>query len=523
MNNMKKEIKSIPFIVPLITLPLPFSAEAAEREAAESATPNVIFIYADDIGYGDLSCNGARTISTPHVEQLAAEGVRFTNAHSAAATSTPARYAMLTGEYAWRRQGTGIADGDAGMIIRPDRYTLADMFREAGYVTGAIGKWHLGLGDKKGTQDWNGLISPNLSDIGFDYSYIMAATGDRVPCVFVENGRVVNLDPNDPIYVSYQKNFPGEPTGKNNPELLTMLPSHGHNQSIVNGISRIGFMKGGKSALWKDDQIADELTGKAVDFIEQHKDHPFFLYFATQDAHVPRVPNARFAGKSGMGPRGDVLLQFDWSVGEVMATLKRLGLDRNTIVILSSDNGPVVDDGYQDQAVELLGNHKPGGPFRGGKYSSYEAGTRVPCILRWAGHVEPAVSDALVCQLDWFSSLASLLDVEMPAGAAPDSENYLNAWLGKDPQGRPALVEQNAQNNLSIITADWKYIEPGKGSPYNRNVGIETGNSPDPQLYDMHTDLGEKNNVVDRYPAVVEELSRQLNAIKDGRVGLPLE
>ena len=351
----------------------------------------------------------------------------------------------------------------------------------------------------------------------------MAATGDRVPCVFVENGRVVNLDPNDSIFVSYQKNFPGEPTGKNNPELLTMLPSHGHNQSIVNGISRIGFMKGGKSALWKDDQIADELTGKAVDFIEQHKDHPFFLYFATQDAHVPRVPNARFAGKSGMGPRGDVLLQFDWSVGEVMATLKRLGLDRNTIVILSSDNGPVVDDGYQDQAVELLGNHKPGGPFRGGKYSSYEAGTRVPCILRWAGHVEPAVSDALVCQLDWFSSLASLLGVEMPAGAAPDSENYLNAWLGKDPQGRPALVEQNAQNNLSIITADWKYIEPGKGSPYNRNVGIETGNSPDPQLYDMHTDLGEKNNVVDRYPAVVEELSRQLNAIKDGRVGLPLE
>ena len=501
-----------------MTLPLPFVSQAAGRVAAgESQTPNVIFIYADDIGYGDLSCNGSKTISTPHVEQLAAEGVRFTNAHSAAATSTPARYAMLTGEYAWRRQGTGIADGDAGLIIRPDRYTLA------GYTTGAIGKWHLGLGDKKGTQDWNGLITPNLSDIGFDYSYIMAATGDRVPCVFVENGRVANLDPNDPIYVSYQKNFPGEPTGKNNPELLTMRPSHGHNQSIVNGISRIGFMKGGKSALWKDDQIADVLTAKAIDFIEQHKDHPFFLYFATQDAHVPRVPNARFAGKSGMGPRGDVLLQFDWSVGEVMAALKRLGLDQNTIVILSSDNGPVVDDGYQDQAVELLGDHKPGGPFRGGKYSLYEAGTRVPCILRWAGHVQPAVSDALVCQLDWMTSLASLLGVSIPAGAAPDSENYLDAWLGKDTQGRPCLVEQNAQNNLSIITADWKYIEPGKGSPYNSNVGIETGNSPEPQLYNMRSDLGEKQNVADRYPAVVEELSRKLAEIKDNRVGLPLE
>lgn len=514
-------MKTIPIFIPILALP--FSGHAEKPFPEQPHRPNVIFIYADDIGYGDLSCNGAKTISTPHVEQLAAEGVRFTNAHSAAATSTPARYAMLTGEYAWRRQGTGIADGDAGMIIRPDRYTLVDMFHEAGYTTGAIGKWHLGLGDKKGTQDWNGLISPNLSDIGFDYSYIMAATGDRVPCVFVENGRVVNLDPNDPIYVSYQKNFPGEPTGKNNPELLTMLPSHGHNQSIVNGISRIGFMKGGKSALWKDDQIADELTAKAIDFIEQHRDEPFFLYFATQDAHVPRVPGARFAGKSGMGPRGDVLLQFDWSVGEVMAALKRLGLDENTIVILSSDNGPVVDDGYRDQAVELLGDHKPGGPFRGGKYSLYEAGTRVPCILCWTGRVQPAVSDALVCQLDWMASLASLLGVLMPAGSAPDSENWLDAWLGKDLQGRSSLVEQNAQNNLSIITADWKYLEPGKGSPYNSNVGIETGNSPDPQLYDMRSDKGETKNVAGQYPDVVEELARKLAEIKDGRVGLPLE
>lgn len=520
---MKKKMKSIPLILPLVTLPLPFAGHAEKHMDEKPQTPNVIFIYADDIGYGDLSCNGAKTISTPHVEQLAAEGVRFTNAHSAAATSTPARYAMLTGEYAWRRQGTGIADGDAGMIIRPDRYTLADMFHEAGYATGAIGKWHLGLGDRNGTQDWNGLISPNPADIGFDYSYIMAATGDRVPCVFVENGRVVNLDPNDPIYVSYQKNFPGEPTGKDNPELLTMFPSHGHNQSIVNGISRIGFMKGGKSALWKDDRIADELTARAVDFIERHKDRPFFLYFATQDAHVPRVPAARFVGKSGMGPRGDVLLQFDWSVGEVMAALKRLGLDRNTIVILSSDNGPVVDDGYCDQAVELLGDHKPGGPFRGGKYSSYEAGTRVPCILRWTGRVEPAVSDALVCQLDWLASLAALLGVELPEGVAPDSENRLDSWLGTDRQGRPCLVVQNAQNNLSIITSDWKYIEPGEGSPYNSSVNIETGNSPEPQLYDMRSDKGERKNVAGRYPAVVDELARKLSEIKDGRVGLPLQ
>ena len=463
-------MKSIPLILPLMALPI--SGQAEKRGNVEMPQcPNVVFIYADDIGYGDLSCNGSKTINTPNVQRMATEGVRFTNAHSAAATSTPSRYAMLTGEYAWRREGTGIADGDAGMIIRPERYTLADMFRDAGYATGAV----------------------------------------------------VNLDPEDPIYVSYKQNFPGEPTGKKNPDLLVMHPSHGHNQSIVNGISRIGYMKGGKSALWKDDQIADELTNKAVSFIENHKDEPFFLYFATQDAHVPRVPNERFAGKSGMGPRGDVLLQFDWSVGEILSALKKNGLDKNTIIILSSDNGPVVDDGYKDQAVELLGEHKPGGPFRGGKYSSYEAGTRVPCILRWVDTVKPTVSDALVCQIDWFASFASLLGTDLPEGAAPDSENYLDTWLGKEAEGRPYLVEQNAQNNLSITSGEWKYIEPGKGEPFNKNVGIETGNSSLPQLYNLHKDLGERKNVAEQYPDVVEELAARLLEIKDGRVALPLK
>ncbi|MCH5329244.1 MAG: sulfatase-like hydrolase/transferase, partial [Coprobacter sp.] len=246
-------MKQMPLILPLMTLPV--AAQAAKEKTDAPKTPNVIFIYADDIGYGDLSCNGGRVVRTPNVEQLATEGIRFTNAHSAAATSTPARYAMLTGEYAWRRAGTGIADGDAGMVIRPERYTLADMFRQAGYATAAIGKWHLGLGDENGTQNWNRKLSPGPEDIGFDYSFIMAATADRVPCVFVENGTVVNLDPDDPIAVDYRQNFPGEPTGKENPELLVMHPSHGHDMSIVNGISRIGYMKGGRSALWKDDRI----------------------------------------------------------------------------------------------------------------------------------------------------------------------------------------------------------------------------------------------------------------------------
>ncbi|WP_303012634.1 sulfatase-like hydrolase/transferase [uncultured Bacteroides sp.] len=492
-------------------------SEKEQNEGKEiPSRPNVIFIYADDIGYGDLSCNqSVKTISTPNVDKLANEGIRFTNAYSAAATSTPARYAMLTGEYAWRRPGTGIAAGNAGMIISPERYTIADMFKDAGYSTAVVGKWHLGLGTETGKQNWNGLVTPNPYDLGFDYSYIMAATADRTPCVFMRNGRVVNLDPSDPIEVSYNKPIPGEPTGKANPELLTLHPSHGHNQAIVNGISRIGYMKGGHSARWKDENIADSIVTHAIRFIESQKNgNPFFLYLGTNDIHVPRVPHARFRGKSGMGARGDALLSFDWSVGEVMKTLKHLKLDKNTIIILSSDNGPVIDDGYKDQAVELLGNHRPWGNLRGGKYSSYEAGSRVPCILRWKGTVKPAVSHAMVSQIDWINSFAHLLGITLPAEAGPDSENQLNAWLGKDKTGRKYVIEQNVNNNLSIRTHDWKYIAPGKGAAKYTPANIELGNSQEPQLYRLSDDEGEQNNCASEYPQIVRDMQLRLEQVK---------
>lgn len=362
-----------------------FSGLAAHAGGPKQNTskPNVILIYADDLGYGDLECYGAKNIETPHVNRLASEGIRFTNAHATAATSTPSRYSLLTGEYAWRKPGTDIAAGNAGMIIRPEQYTMADIFKSSGYATGAFGKWHLGLGDKTAQQDWNAPLPTALGDLGFDYSYIMAATADRVPCVFIENGQVANYDPSAPIEVSYTHNFPGEPTGKDNPELLYNLkPSNGHNMSIVNGISRIGFMKGGGKALWKDENIADSITAHAVSFIEQHKDEPFFMYFATNDVHVPRFPHDRFRGKNPMGLRGDAIAQFDWTVGQLLEALERTGLAENTLIILSSDNGPVVDDGYDDQAEKLLNGHKPSGNLRGGKYSAFEGGTRVPVIVR---------------------------------------------------------------------------------------------------------------------------------------------
>ncbi len=488
-------------------------AGQTKKQTEGKPQPNVIIILADDIGYGDLSCNGEPTIHTPNVDRLAANGVRFTDAHAVAATSTPSRYSLLTGHYAWRRNDTGIATGDAGMVIRPEQTTLADQFKASGYTTGAVGKWHLGLGDKAGSQDWNGFITPGPADIGFDYSYIMAATGDRVPCVYVENQRVVNLDPNDPIAVSYREPFPGEPLGKDHPEMLTVLkpsPNHGHDQAIVNGVSRIGYMKGGKSALWMDENIADSITHKAVSFIEDNGDKPFFLYFATNDIHVPRVPHPRFAGKSGMGARGDAILEFDWSVGRILDALERRGLTENTLIILTSDNGPVVDDGYADRAVELLGAHRPWGPFRGGKYSIFEAGTRVPFVVSWpAGMEKGKVSDALVSQIDLFASLSSLTGTAIPQGAATDSRDQLAALLGQEEKGRAYVVE-NAQT-MSVSTGSWKYIIPSDGAAFWPLTATETGLNPQPQLYDLVNDRGETNNLASQHPDKVAELKAILD------------
>ena len=396
---------------------------------------------------------------------------------------------------------------------------MADMFVDAGYSTGVIGKWHLGLGDKAGQQDWNGLVSPNPSDIGFEFSHIMAATADRVPCIWIENGRALGLSPDDPVEVSYTKNFPGEPTGKDNPELLRLHPSHGHDMSIVNGISRIGYMRGGKSALWRDQDIQDSIIANAVRFIEEKSasDKPWFLYLATNDIHVPRNPHERFVGKSGHGLRGDALLSFDWGVGEVMKTLERLGIDENTIVVLSSDNGPVIDDGYKDQAVELLGDHKPAGDLRGGKYSNYEAGTRVPCILRWKNHVKPGVNDLLMSQLDWFASFAAMTGVTLPDGAAPDSENLLDAWLGKSEKGKEYFVTQNIQNFLGITDGEWKFIPRNNAPALNVQTNTELGNSPKDQLFKLNGDRSESVNVIDKNPEVAAKLKKELERIVDNR------
>lgn len=498
------------------TLTLPLLGLAAGAFAQSAQKPNVILLVADDLGYGDLSCYGATRVQTPAVDSIARNGVRFTDCHAVASTSTPSRYSLLTGEYCFRRPGTDIAAGNAGMIIRPEQYTIADMFRSAGYTTAAIGKWHLGLGSVTAQQDWNKPLDMTPADIGFDYHYLMAATADRVPCVFIENGAVANYDAEAPIYVSYQKNFDGEPTGANNPELLTKLrSSHGHNQSIVNGIGRIGYMKGGGKALWRDEDIADSIIAHSVRFMEQNKENPFFMYLCTNDVHVPRYPHERFRGKSPMGLRGEAILQFDYTVGKIAEALRELGIADNTLLIITSDNGPVLDDGYQDQAPELAGSHNPSGPWRGGKYSAFEAGTAVPFIVNWPARIhEGKTSDALVSHIDDIASLAALVGADVPLGSAYDSQNHISTWLGEDTRDREFVMEMSQARTLSLRTKEWKLIEPCNGAARQTQTNIETGYLKTPQLYNISTSRYESNNVFDATPDVAAEMQARLTALR---------
>jgi arylsulfatase A-like enzyme len=484
------------------------SLKSSSQTKNKTVKPNIVFIYLDDLGYGDLSCYGATAIKTPNIDALANGGVRFTNGYATSATCTPSRYGLLTGVYPWRNKDAKILPGSAPLLIGKEQLTIPKMLKEKGYQTAVVGKWHLGLGT--GIVDWNQQLDAGPNDVGFDYSYIMAATQDRVPTIYIDNGKVVNLDSKDPIVVNYDKNFPGQPTGKENPELLSMKWHHGHNSSIVNGIPRIGYVSGGASANWSDVDLADHFLAKAQIYVKSHKDNPFFLYYALNQPHVPRTPNPRFVGKSGMGPRGDVILEADYCVGEIIKTLKEEGVLDNTLIMFSSDNGPVLNDGYYDDAVEKLGNHKPNGPLRGGKYSLLEAGTRVPFFTYWKGQIKPQVSDALVCQIDLLESIAKLVNVDVKS---TDSQNLLDVFTGKSAKGRTNLVIE-ANTKTAFRQGDWMMIPPYPGDPILEEVNIEMGNDKDFQLYNLKKDIGQKNNLAKAQPKKLKELMKNFELIR---------
>ena len=466
---------------------------------SDQTKPNIIIIYADDLGYGDVSSYGFGTLETPNIDKIANNGVRFTNGYASSATCSPSRYALMTGIYPWRNKKAKILTG-ANLIIDTLEMTIPKMLKTKGYETGIVGKWHLGLGDSK--INYNEKITPGPNEVGFDHSFIMADTQDRVPTVYIENGYVVNLDPNDPIEVNFGNNDYGLPSGKKNPELLSMMWHHGHNSAIVNGVPRIGYMKGGEKAKWSDIDMADKFLDEAKKYINKVKDSPFFLFYTLQQPHVPRTPHPRFEGSSGMGPRGDVIKEADWCIGELYNHLEKNNLLENTIIIISSDNGPVLNDGYYDDAVEKLGDHKPAGELRGGKYSLFEAGTRVPFITYWKGKTKPQVSDEIVSQIDFLNSFSSLLGSEIKSR---DGVDLSDVFFNNKGNGRNNLVIE-AVKRTALRSGNWAMIPPYNGPEKNTNVNIELGNSKEYKLYNLENDISQRNNLAKSNPEKLQEM-----------------
>lgn len=468
--------------------------------------PNVVVILADDVGWGDPSCYGATKVPTPNLDRLARDGRRFVNGHASAAVCTPTRYSMLTGQYSWRRSGAeldkGVSNGASPLLIPTEMPTLPALLRSAGYRTAVIGKWHLGFGVEK--PDYNRELRPGPLEIGFHEFFGLPATNDRIPTVLIRDHRVVGLDPADPIDYTYDKEE---------------AKARGLG-AFAAGRNRIGWAKGGKSAWWKDIDLADTFTAAALRFIGDNRTKPFFLYFAPHDVHAPIIPHPRFVGKSGHTRRTDMLLELDASVGQVLDTLDHHGLAENTLVIFSSDNGAYISD--ED-------GHRPNGPYRGIKSQLWEGGHRVPFLCRWPARIRAGVADDLVSTLDIPATACAAAAVALPAGALPDSFNLLPSMLGeKDAPRRDHLIVMSGTGQLAVREGNWKYIpDLTQANGWQGGGKKSPGSKPRPGLFDLSRDPGEKENLHDQRPVEARRLAARLAnarsspATRPGATGSP--
>ncbi len=460
----------------------------AENNAAKAATtfPNIHVILADDVGWGDAGCYGATLVKTPNIDRLAREGQRFVNGHASAAVCTPTRYSLITGQYSWRNKAEGlnkgVAKGDAPLLIPTTMTTAPGLLKQAGYRTALIGKWHLGFGLTK--PDFNQELRPGPLEIGFHEYFGIPATNDRIPTVFVRDHRVLGLDASDPIHYSFDKDE---------------AKSQGMSPWAA-GRNRIGWAKGGKSAWWKDTEIADTHTRECVQFIERNKEQKFFLLFTPHNVHAPAIPGPRFVGSSGLSPRADMLQELDANIGELLQTLDRLSLANDTLIIYSSDNGAYVSDEK---------GHKPTGPYRGKKSQLWEGGTRVPFIVRWPARIQPGVSKDLASTLDVPATLCAAAGITLPKEALPDSHNLLPAMLGEnDAPKRDHLILMSGNGDLAIRSIQWKYIPDftvADGWYAGKKKAV---NAPKKAaLYDLSKDPGEKQNLLQENPAEARRLA----------------
>ncbi len=476
------------------------------------SVPNVVFILADDLGYGDLSCYGATLVKTPNIDRLAHEGRKFTDAHSPASVCTPTRYNLLTGRYAWRTwvQSSCLWSNDP-LLIEEDRFTLADLFKQQGYRTACIGKWHLGFG-KPGTPGWddvlgpdyNGPVRPGPLECGFDYFWGIPHVG-QLPHVIFENHRILGLTPDDPIHITpdtrpgYEKDYLHRPR---------------------NGTtSRLGI-EGGKSARYKHENLADRLTQRAVAWLrEQSADQPFFLYLPHRNIHGPLVPHPRFRGKSDIGVYGDFLAELDWSVGEVLKTLDEKQLTDNTLVVFASDNGGIVK--YQPIDHASIKGHNVNGVLRGQKTDVYEGGVRVPLIARWPGKIPAgSTNDSLIALTDVLATFADYFETDLPKDAGEDSFSFLGALLNQPARQvtRNAIVNDSYRGVFAIRRGDWKLILGQHGGGVAKEPIPHDPAKPPGQLFHLGRDVGEAVNEYDQHPEIVVELTGLLEKYRrEGR------
>jgi arylsulfatase A-like enzyme len=468
----------------LITALLLAPLAALHASDAPKPIPNIVVILADDLGYGDLGCYGATKVKTPNIDRLASAGMRFTDAHSPSAVCSPTRYGLLTGRYAWRtRLKSGVCQPNDGLLIEQGRTTLASMLKNQGYATAVVGKWHLGFGDPK--PNWNSELKPGPLEVGFDYYFGIPVVNMYQPVVFVENHRVVGLDPSDPI---------------------TDLQHYS--------------IKGGTAARIPLEHIDVPQTEKAVAWIESvPKTTPLFLYFPTSTIHEPCKPNPRFKDTSECGPRGDCIQEHDWCVGQILDALERTGRATNTLVLYSSDNGGVPPYVNGKAGALRKGDHSPNGDLRGKKWGLWEGGHRVPLIVRWPGHTPAGTaSSELVCLTDVLATCSELVGVPLPDDAGEDSFSFLPLILGKQrtlPRG--PLVMHSLKGAFAVREGPWKLIAC-LGGDYNDKAPAPSAAEPTGQLYNLGDDLGEAKDLYTQKPEVVARLSALLQKIRnDGR------
>ncbi|MEE2887811.1 MAG: arylsulfatase, partial [Planctomycetota bacterium] len=507
MNNLPLRT----FLAVSCSIPLLSISSAAQSDKQ----PNVVVIFADDLGYGDLGCYGATKLKTPNIDQLARQGRRFTDAHAASAVCTPSRYALLTGEYPFRKELWLPVFLKSGLIIDTGQLTVASLMKRAGYATACIGKWHLGFGNR--TPDWNGELKPGPLELGFDYYFGVPVVNSHPPFVYVENHRVVGLVPEDPLVYDTKAKT-----------------------RVFREKMGVGLIGGGKAAhaLYDDSMVGTHLVGKAVQWIKDRKDQPFFLYLATTNIHHPFTPHPRFKGSSECGMYGDFVHELDWIVGQVTKTLDELDLADNTLVIFTSDNGGMLNIGGQEAHQA---GHRKNGELLGFKFDAWEGGHRVPFVARWPGRIEAgSTSDQLISNIDLMATMAALTDQKLKDGEGPDSINALPTLTSNpsEPARTELVLGPRRKSHLALRSGDWIYIGAQGGGGFSsrvpgthmlggpaalkfagqHNSDVEDGKikkgAPREQLYNLASDVSQRKNVIREHPQQARKMRERLNKIR---------